>query len=88
MKKEEERLSDRILNGELQDYEFDMEAVHHLEKEREWMQWLVIVVIGFLMAVIGITGKSASVLFYDINSCVQYNVSTTWLFYLTVVCLY
>jgi len=58
MKKEEERLSDRMLNGELQDYEFDMEAVHHLEKEREWMQWLVILVIGFLMAVIGITGKS------------------------------
>lgn len=60
MKKEEERLSDRMLNGELQDYEFDMEAVHHLEKEREWMQWLVIVVIGFLMAVIGITISRAA----------------------------
>jgi len=33
-------------------------------------------------------GKSALVLFYDKNSCVQYKVSTTWLFYLTLVCLY
>ena len=65
MKKEEERLSDRMLNAELREgYEFDIEAVHHLEKERDWMQWLVIVIIGILMAVIGITGKSALVLFY------------------------
>ena len=34
------------------------------------------------------TGKSALVLFYDKNSCVQYKVSTTWLFYLTLFCLY
>ena len=34
------------------------------------------------------TGKFALVLFYDMNSCVQYKVSTTWLFYLTLVCLY
>jgi len=59
MKREEERLSDSMLNAELREgYKFDTEAVRHLEKEREWMQWLVIVVIGFLMAVIGITGKS------------------------------
>ena len=31
-------------------------------------------------------GKSALVLFYDMNSCVQHKVSTTWLFYLTLVC--
>jgi len=35
-----------------------------------------------------VAGKSAFVLFHDVNSCVQYKVSTTWLFYLTVVCLY
>ena len=34
------------------------------------------------------TGKFALVLFYDMNSSVQYKVSTTWLFYLTLVCLY
>ena len=34
------------------------------------------------------TGKSAFVLFYDMNSSVQYKVSTTLLFYLTLVCLY
>lgn len=33
------------------------------------------------------TGKTALVLFYDMNSCVQYRVSTTRLFYLTFVCL-
>ena len=33
-------------------------------------------------------GKSALVLFYDMNLCVQYKVSTNWLFYLTLVCLY
>ena len=33
-------------------------------------------------------GKSALVLFYYMNSCVQYEVSTTWLFYLTLVCLF
>ena len=27
-------------------------------------------------------------LFYDTNSCVRYRVSTTWLLYLTLVCLY
>ena len=32
-------------------------------------------------------GKSALVLFY-MNLCVQYEVSTTWLFYLTLVCFY
>ena len=31
------------------------------------------------------TGKFALVLFYDMNSCVQYKVSRTWLFYLTLV---
>ena len=34
------------------------------------------------------TGKSALVLFYHVISCVQYKVSTTWLFNLTLVCLY
>ena len=34
------------------------------------------------------SGKSALVLFHDKSSCVQYKVSTTWLFYLTLVCLY
>ena len=29
-------------------------------------------------------GKSALVLLYDMNPCVQYKVSTTWLFYLTL----
>jgi len=33
-------------------------------------------------------GKSAKVLFYDMNSCAQYKVSATWLFYLTLICLY
>jgi len=35
-----------------------------------------------------LTGKSAFVLFNDMNSCVQYRVSTSWLFYLTFDCLY
>ena len=35
-------------------YEFDHEAVEHLETEREWMEWALVVGIGFLMAVIGI----------------------------------
>jgi formyltetrahydrofolate synthetase len=34
----------------------------------------------------GAAGKSALVFFYDMNSSVQYKVSTTWLFYLTLVC--
>ena len=34
------------------------------------------------------TGKSALVLFYHVISCVQYKVLTTWLFNLTLVCLY
>jgi len=33
-------------------------------------------------------GKSALVLFYCMTPCVQYKVSTIWLFYLTLVCLY
>ena len=33
-------------------------------------------------------GKSALVLFHCMNPCVQYKVSTIWLFYLTLVCLY
>ena len=33
------------------------------------------------------SGKSASVLFYHVISCVQYKVLTTWLFNLTLVCL-
>jgi len=36
----------------------------------------------------GITGKSAFLLFYDMNSCVQTLVSATWLFYLALNCLY
>ena len=35
-------------------YDFDHEAVHQLEKEREWMEWALVVGIGFLMAIIGI----------------------------------
>ena len=35
-------------------YDFDHEAVHQLEKEREWMEWALVVGIGFLMAVIGV----------------------------------
>jgi len=35
-----------------------------------------------------VPGKSAFVLFYHMNSCVQYKVSTTLLLYLTLVCLY
>ena len=34
------------------------------------------------------TGKSALVLFYHVIFCVQYKVLTTWLFNLTLVCLY
>jgi len=33
-------------------------------------------------------GKSALVLFYNMNPCVQYKSSTTRLLYLTLVCLY
>ena len=53
-----------MLNAELREgYEFDTEAVQHLEKERDWMEWFVIVVIGFSMAVIGITiSRSADTL--------------------------
>jgi len=35
-----------------------------------------------------VAGKSSLVLFYDMNSYVQYEVSTTWLFQLTLFCLY
>ena len=32
-------------------------------------------------------GKSALVLFYDMNSCVQYEASMTWILQLNLVCL-
>jgi len=33
------------------------------------------------------TGKSALVLFYHMNSCVQYEASMTWILQLSFVCL-
>ena len=40
------------------------------------------------ITLLSIPGKSALVLFYDMNSCVQYKVLATGLLYLTLVCLY
>ena len=44
--------------------------------------------LGIEIHMLGGAGKSALVLFYHVNSCVQYKVSVTWVLHLNLVCLY
>ena len=55
-------------------YEFDHEAVEHLETEREWMEWALVVGIGFLMAVICIlvSRTADDLLDYKLESALEW----------------